>query len=307
MARSCCQTLRKRMKDIRSIHTAYSWFYITMGFTIVFAIGVSLGVKIGQIHYGGDESDRDVIVEAAGIVVAEALSVTVTVFVVNRWYDKRQRTDLQNQLLREVGSGSNEFAKNAVSRLRAEGWLTGANGLLQLRELNHSNLRNAHLRDANINNAKLVRASLKNADLVNANLASSVLFGADLRGAQLQGANLRAADLRCADLRDAQFKGRHLSEEQAKGADLQAPAPGSACLNDANLEGALLEGAILPDERYLVAVQQWPDGEHYYNVADLEKFTDADNPDFPKTLKDVKRYRRASRYFAVGEVYAVRD
>ena len=308
MVESCCQTLGKRLKEIRAMRKQYEWFYVALVFILVFAIGVSVGVRIGQIHYGGPSSQADVFIEGAGIVVAEGVSVIVTIFVVNRWYAKRQVSSLQHQLVREVGSGSNEFAKNAVSRLRAEGWLEGDDGLLKGEDLNNANLQGANLTRANLQGTKLVKANFEDANLFQVNLRGSSLFGANLRKAQLQGADLSNTNLRSADLRDAKMRYFHIQEMEEIGLDLLNAKPQRANLNGADLAGAYLEGATLTDEENLVDVLEWPDCKQYGGIGlleELKKFTDVDHREFDQTLEKVKLERKHQRY--VGEPRAFSD
>ena len=131
MVRTCCQILIKRWKQIRSIHQEYQLFYIGLGLLLLFVIGLSVGFIASNFHYGVQTARSGIILEVAGIIVGEGLSIFITISVVNKWYARRERKSLQHQLVREVGSRSNEFAKNAVSRLRAEAWLVGDDGLLQ--------------------------------------------------------------------------------------------------------------------------------------------------------------------------------
>jgi uncharacterized protein YjbI with pentapeptide repeats len=101
--------------------------------------------------------------------------------------------------------------------------------LLNTRECQQCNLREAglvlsdlegvDLQGADLRGANLNRANLQEANLAGANLAGSVLFGADLTGANLAG-----ADLRGVDLREARMTG--------------------AILDGANLDGAVMVGAV---------------------------------------------------------------
>lgn len=123
------------------------------------------------------------------------------------------RTHERRRVVAQVASLSNEFALDAVRRVRQEGWY--ADGTME-----GSDLERARLRDADLSGARLAGSDLTSADLRGASL-----HHVDLRGANLTAANLRGADLRWADLRDARLRW--------------------ADLRDALLDGALTENADL--------------------------------------------------------------
>ena len=148
-----------------------------------------------------DENDyvMNLFTEMIGVV----LGTCITVFVIDRLREYRERENLKLRLIREVGSGSNEFAKNAVSWLRAEGWLEGDDGLLKGKVLNWADLRGAFLRKANLHKVQLIEANLQEANLQCANLQEAWLIDAEMQGAKLQGADLRKAELEDAELEGA--------------------------------------------------------------------------------------------------------
>ncbi len=118
------------------------------------------------------------------------------------------RDNERRSVLAQVGSLSNDFALDAVRRVRQEGWL------------NDGSLRDARLRKASLSNADLSGGCLAQVDLRYSDLRGAKLAYTDLRGADLTGCNLHDADLRWADLR-------------------------GACLRWSNLMGAQLEHALL--------------------------------------------------------------
>ncbi len=81
-----------------------------------------------------------------------------------------------------------------------------------------ANLRNADLRGADLRRANLSQADLSGADLRGANLAGASLHSANLSGANLMGANLVAADLRKAYLLEAYLWGAQLDHALLQGA-----------------------------------------------------------------------------------------
>lgn len=217
-----------RQEEIREIRKTYSWFYpLVLGFTVLF-IGIWIGatVFVDTDSYGMN-------------LFTELLGIGATVFIIDRIYAYRDRENLKRRLVREVGSGSNEFAKNAASRLRAEGWLTGENGLL----------KGEHLR----------RANLKDANLENANLEKSDLMSAELKDAELYFAKLRRAKLLHSKLQGAKFFKADLTQ---------------AVLFNADLTGASMLGANLSGTVFMEATM--PDGEKYYDGMDLRKYREFD-------------------------------
>lgn len=123
-----------------------------------------------------------------------------------------------------------------------------------------------NLSKVDLNNADLVGANLQGADLRGANLSGAKLENANLQGAQLQQANLRGANLGCntlsfnfqageqgatldvnvdESLRDRSHKGNVMGFDlnpNSHGGIFSINLPGCA-----NLEGAQLQGATLPD------------------------------------------------------------
>ena len=310
MLQTFCQTLTSRWKKARAMHRDYARFYIALLLILLFAVGVAVGIRLGQFHYGGEATRSDIFVEAAGIIMAEAVSIILTVLVVNKWYERQQVTDLKHQLVREVGSGSNEFAKNAVSRLRAEGWLEGEDGLLKGKVLNGANLKGADLSKANLRDTKLVSADLQESNLYQADLSDSSLYGANLRQAWLQGTNLSRTNLKSTDLRDSKMRYLPIQQSVEQGRDPLEAGPKRANLNGANLEGAYLEGATLPDLDNLLYVRTWPDGEEYHEpglLEKLKKFTDSEHPAFAPTLETINSLRKYQRVASVPETFAAHD
>ena len=151
----------------------------------------------------------------------------------------RPRTDM------ELGE------RSRVRRLSAD--LTGAS------------LERASLRQANLPEAVLDDANLKDSDLRGANLRRASLFRTDLSRADLGGSNLGMADLRFACLERANLNRANLHQANLLGAKLA-----EACLDHADLAGAIL-----------------PDGTRFTDDADLERFTDEDNAAFRETLKAI--------------------
>lgn len=229
-----------RNDEIREIQKEYRWFYDL----ILGAIVLGIGVWIGASKFN----------EGSGYGVnlfTELLGISGTVLIINQIYERRDRerekgarqreeerqtNELKRRLVDEVASGSNDFARNAIRRLYAEGWLIGDDGLLKGERLAEADLRKANLRNANLRDADLWKANLQEAALW-----STAMHGAHLIEAQLQNAIMWGAVLEAADLRAANLQGADLEGADLRGADLSEANLQNAILRRANLEGANLQ------------------------------------------------------------------
>jgi len=154
----------------------------------------------------------------------------------------QRREARKRSLIMQMGSPDNALAREAVGKLRAQGWLTDET-------LHGAYLIFANLREADLSGANLLRANLRRADLSGANLLNANLRGADLREADLYSADLCEADLRGANLREADLPGADLYEANLPGADLRGANLNSANLLQADLSEAILEDAYVSDEQ----------------------------------------------------------
>jgi len=159
---------------------------------------------------------------------AEIGGIAITVLIIDALYQKREINREKRDLILQLGSPDNAFAREALRKIRARKWL------------NDGSLSFADLRDANLEGANLMDAKLKFVDLISANLR-----GADLRDAYLEGANLMDAKLRSANLDGADLRGAYLLDANLRDATLIDAKLRGADLLDANLEGAELRGANL--------------------------------------------------------------
>ena len=163
---------------------------------ILYVIG---GLVIGLLIYPALTSIVDIATFLENLV-PEAVGILFTVFFIDRLNQRREEIrriqDIQERLIREAGSASNETAKAAISDLNKRGWLGGGDGLLEGKALHY--------------------ADLKGANLYYANLRGTDLRGADLHGADLIGADMRDADLKGANLRDAilMYRDKRTGEER---------------------------------------------------------------------------------------------
>ncbi len=133
----------------------------------------------------------------------ELVSVGLTVLVIDRLNRDDAERERKEELISQMGSQSNDIARDAVRLLKLKGWLADGSlegarlweANLQAADLNWANLQNAELNWINLQHASLHNVNLKNATLTMSNLEGVSLVNADLRGAKLMGAKLRGASL----------------------------------------------------------------------------------------------------------------
>ena len=290
----------KRWTDIRQIHSERKVFYrLFAGSVLLLAL-----IGFGTSRYVLDEDDlgyeTNLFTEALGVYA----SIGITVFFIDILYELRDKDRLRTRLKREASSRANAIAVGAIEWLRAEGWLEGEDGLLKGENLNHANLQGANLCGANLQGTHLQKAQLLDSDLSRAKLIGAQMFEADLRAARLLGTDLQSANLKNADLRKAVMNQLYLGEEQEMGTNLFADdldtSQYHADLRYADMEGAYLEGATLPNVKRLYWTKL-PLGErchHSFNVEKLKRYTKRNHPEFEDTLQQVESRRFGIRAVA---------
>jgi hypothetical protein len=147
----------------------------------------------------------------------EFIGIGVTVLVIDFANEKRAEEREKIELVFQMGSPVNIFARDAVRVLRARGW--HEDGTLREADLREADLKEANLHGADLRGALLCRAELSNVDLQNADLRNADLRLADLRYADLLGSNLLGANLRDADLRNADLTRAKVTNDQLRQAD----------------------------------------------------------------------------------------
>ena len=276
-----------RRKEIRTIHKEYKWHYVVM----LVVVALAVGIWIGAAAFAEDITGywMNLATEGMGVVV----SIAVTVIVIDRIYERRDRQRLKARLLREAGSRSNDIAISAVEWLSAEDLLKGENGLLKEATLVHANLRNANLWFANLHGTSLIGANLQKAVLTGARLKDTCLFGAELQEAQLSGAKLQRATLSYANAQGADLANANLQGARLDGTDLMG-----ADLREANLEGATYRSdSDFAMEYYTegnITVRPptiLPDGKEYSHTVNLKEFTDPNDPNYIDKLKQINELR----------------
>jgi hypothetical protein len=196
-------------------------------------------------------------------LVPELVGIGLTVFLIDRIIQRRDERNaeaaLKRQLVIDVGSRSNEKAKDAVHQLWRKEWLHGEDGLL----------KDADLGEANLEEAFLPGVNLQQAYLAFANLQRAALWGANLQDARLGNAKLQRADLQKANLQGADFWNAYFANADLRGAKLEG-----ANLRWADLQGAQLTAATFDQSTIL------PNGEFWTPETDMQRFTDPTSSDF---------------------------
>ena len=219
----------ERQAEIREYHREFGWFYKLLGGLILVLFGVWIGSQLFADDSGYNTN-----------LYTELLGIGVTVFILNELAKRREVRQLQEQLVRNAASTSNEIAKDAVHQLRRQGWLTGEKGLLKGKNLRLANLESAKLFGANLSRTNLVSANLSGADLLSANLSNAQLIGAELHGAHLFSVNL-----------------------------------GGANLSQSNLSAAVGIASTSFDKATLL-----PDGSRWTSETDMGRYTNPEHPNF---------------------------
>jgi hemoglobin-like flavoprotein len=130
----------------------------------------------------------------------------------------------KRRVVAQVASLSNEFALDAVRRVRQEGWY--ADGSLEGADLERARLREADLSGARLSGADLGSADLRGASLHHADLRDADLTAANLRGADLRWSDLRGARLRWTDLRETLVDGAATDGADFRGAAMDTRTAG---------------------------------------------------------------------------------
>ena len=295
-----------------------AWFYRLLLGILAVGLAVGIGIYIGAAWFGEnpDYDNRDYVMNLVTEGIGVLASIGITVLFIDQLNAHRERKNLKRRLVREARSRSNDIAISAVEWLRAEGWLTGDDGLLQGTRLRNANLRGVDLTKANLQRVDLSWANLQRANLTKAKLQGAILGMAELQGAnlmwaflqrahlslaflqgahlmiaKLQGADLSGADLTSANLQNAKLQGADLTKANLQGAILFAADLQGADLTKAKLQGANLIHVKLQEARSLHEVTL-PDGNRYTDNIDIEKFTAPEHPEFMETLKKVNEIRR---------------
>jgi len=276
------------------------WGSSQIGYAVLLVI---IGVLIGRfVLFPADEGYNT-------NIYTEVLSVALTIFVLDRFAERRERDSYKRRLLREVRSQTPAVSVAALEALDAEGWWGDFRASLQgnlvrryqwekvdLREkaLSNSNLALANLTDANLvgvnlSDCILLRSSLANANMLGAKLENSILIEADLSDAQMITGQLHGATLNDSNLSETILTASKFQSARLVRADFS-----DAVLIYCNLSEAILDGAILYGSNLQQAQLQGvsmvgtrfdkntilPDGTFWTPETDMQRFTDPEHPEF---------------------------
>ncbi len=306
-------SVRKHVELHRSFYVSIATL---VGISVAILILVAF-VQLGITHFRFEPRGyyTNVYTELFGVF----FSVFVSVIFIGGWTEWRSRRRLKDQLLREVGSRSNDIALSAADQLHHRRWVIGEKSLLKGESLVEANLKWAQLPGANLENVNFQSAILDDATLIRANLQGAILRGAYLRRArlaraklqgafmdftilhgafleraELQGNNLLLSKLQNAELPGACLEGAKLWATNLEGANMRA-----ANLKNADLRGAYLTGATLPNKEKLEGTV-FPDGTTItadIDYEELERFTDPEHGRYGEASKAAKAFREEKGLF----------
>ncbi len=222
----------------------YSKLNDTEQFVIRFTIIVAVIFTIAYVMANIDVLEIvRVINDFAANVITEVISIAVTVLIIERLNQRRATEQQKAELILQMGSSDNSFAREAVRKLGHYGWIK--DGSLQGVDLKKANLQKADLWEANLQEAMLQDANLQKATLGGANLQKAILSFANLQETHLSGVNLQEADLGGTNLQKTDLTGANLQEADLRNANLQEAYLRNANLRETYLWGTNLQKAIL--------------------------------------------------------------
>ncbi len=220
---------------LNRLRHAVQWGWVAWRVVIILiTIGGLLGfVLLLTIGYRDQLSGRVTLLgEFYSNIITELVFFIITVFVIDRLYQRRETKRQKEQLRRELGSYDNGIATRAASELSGHGWLS----------------------DGSLNEAMLFRANLEDAFLHVAKLQRAELFAANLRRSFLNDADLTGADLSTALLQKADLSGAILIGTKLNSANLEEAVLWDALLIDADLSRANITRARMGDTILLGAI-----------------------------------------------------
>ncbi len=232
-----------RWDEIQQMHRDNRTLYQILG-------GVALmagGAIIGAVMFSGDTG-------YGTNLFTEALSLGVTVFVLNLLAKRREEQVLKKRLLQQVGSSFNVIALTALEELWHRGWLQ--DGSLAGMNLSQADLRGADFSKANLTGVQFVSRRYGHVRFdQNTRLPDETYWQDDFDIDYMEQFTNPAHPhyWRGFGLREGNLARRDFSAANLRGADLYAANLWNASLTGANLERALLIKARLRQARLMQA------------------------------------------------------
>jgi len=243
------------------IERAFNWLF-TVGKVGVLLLVASVVIGYNGYRYiHGEGFSWAIFVEDFYTnVSSEMLSVAITILIIDRLNQRRDKEEEKQRLMRQMGARERGLALQAVDELNALG------------AVKDGSLRKMMLEEANLVGAKLGRADLSYAKMDFSILSEAKLYFAKLEHADMSGVNLQGAMLTGANLRHADLVASHLE---------------GAFLSEADLTFAKLDKANFNERTQL------PDGTFWTPHADLKRFTDPSHPEYWRSrMKESPAYDR---------------
>jgi uncharacterized protein YjbI with pentapeptide repeats len=160
----------EQIRTYREYRRQYGWVYRVVGGLLLILFGIWLGSQL----FAGDNGYQT-------NLYTEALSIAVTVFVLNELAKRRDAQKWFAQLRRQMGSNDHGLTQQAVRELAATNWMY----------------------DGSLRGCYFTSANLEDATMLHADLEATYFTGANLRGASLPYAKLQKARLQFADFEGA--------------------------------------------------------------------------------------------------------
>lgn len=263
-------------------------------------IFVLIGVLIGGFVFAySPDWEADNLFSYLTNFATEGLSVLITVFVLDRFQERRTTEQFKKELIAQVRHGGPTMAQQALTVMRMydeeRGWYRGKNGILVKSFLVDAPLKGVDLAYANLQGVNLSIANLQGANLMYADLNEAHTDNANLKEANLKEANLKQivsfmTNMEGANLCRANLEGAFLFESNLKNANLNGANMEGANLCRANLEGVTLDetifssSTVLPDAEIIGENEKGSVFNKFYDpdlgIEQMLRYTDSNQPDF---------------------------
>lgn len=226
------------------IHLGLCILFFALVIAVLGYINQNATVYIGVVNKRVERFvDAPLITDFYANLSTELASIAVTILIVDSLYRRRNEEQEKQELILQMGSHYNAFAREAIRKLRKRQWLFD---------------------EASMNGADLGRANLRLADLDFVTLPNVILEGADLRGANLENAKLRGVNLSNADLSKFTQPDGPSQQTNLTNADLTG-----ATLLNTNLKETVVADEQLAKTRRLQGATM-PSGKRYNGRFNLE-------------------------------------